>query len=99
MGQSPEDTRPSADEATGESPMTATAADSKKVRASWKARALRWLLVPLLFLFLTLLIVWTTLAVYYSNLPWAWLRLVLALDVVAFSAWALYLKCRPWRRL
>src|SRR5215475_9256206 len=79
--------------------MTVTAADPKKARASWKTRALRWLLAPLLFLFLALLVVWTTLAVYYSNLPWAWLRLVLAVAVAAFSVWALWLSRRPRMRL
>src|SRR5215475_9059565 len=78
--------------------MTVTAADPKKVRASWKTRALRWLLAPLLFLFLALLVVWTTLAVYYSNLPWAWLRLVLAVAVAAFSIWALWVTRRPHMR-
>src|SRR5215475_11218351 len=75
--------------------MTVTAADPKKARASWKTRALRWLLAPLKHLFLALLVVWTALAVYYSNLPWAWLRLALAVAVAAFSVWALWLTRRP----
>src|SRR5215475_5029617 len=79
--------------------MTVTAADPKKVRASWKTRALRWLLAPLQFLFLALLVVWTPLAVYYSNLPWAWSRLVLAVAVAAFGVWALWLNRRPRMRL
>src|SRR5262249_20572806 len=77
-----------------ESPMTVTAADPKKVRASWKTRALRGLLASLL----SLLVVWTTLAVYYSNLPWAWLRLVSAVAVAAFSVWALWLSRLPRMR-
>src|SRR5262245_12654221 len=82
--------------------MTATAADPKKVRTSWKTRALRWLRwlgASLRFLFLALLVVWTTLAVYYSNLPWAWLRLVLAVAVAAFSVWAWWRSRRPRMRL
>ncbi|MBO0697244.1 MAG: DUF4105 domain-containing protein [Zavarzinella sp.] len=78
--------------------MTATAADPKKARASWKTRVRRWLLAPLKRLFLGLLVVWTSLAVYYSNLPWAWLRLVLAVAVAAFSVWALWLSRRPRTR-
>jgi Domain of unknown function (DUF4105) len=38
-----------------------------------------------------LLIGWGTLAVYYSNLPWTWLRLVLALTFVSFGIWAVWL--------
>src|SRR3974390_2960402 len=38
------------------------------------------------------LVLWTTLAVYYySNLPWPWLRLLLAAAFAAFSVWALWL--------
>jgi hypothetical protein len=46
-------------------------------------------------LLLFLLVTWTTLAVYYSNLPWAWLRLLLAVAVAAFSVWALWVTRRP----
>jgi hypothetical protein len=38
-----------------------------------------------------LLIAWATLAIYYSNLPWAWLRLGLAVAFAAFAIWALWL--------
>jgi hypothetical protein len=37
------------------------------------------------------LIVWAILAIYYSNLPWPWLRLVLAGAFAAFAIWALFL--------
>jgi hypothetical protein len=36
------------------------------------------------------LVGWATLAIYYSNLPWAWLRLALALAFSAFGIWALW---------
>src|SRR5262245_3937479 len=75
--------------------MTAAEADSKKAQTSWKTRALRWVLAPFRVLALALLVTWTTLAVYYSNLPWAWLRLALAVAVAAFSVWALWLTRRP----
>ena len=42
-----------------------------------------------------MLIAWFTLAIYYSNLPWAWLRLALAVAFVAFAVWALWLA--RWR--
>ena len=44
--------------------------------------------------FLVLLIAWATLAIYYSNLPWAWLRLALAITFAALSVWLLW----PLRR-
>jgi hypothetical protein len=75
--------------------MTATGADSKKAQTTWKARALRWVWAPLRFLVLSLLAAWATLAVFYSNLPWAWLRLALAVAFAAFSFWALWLTHRP----
>ncbi|HEU0274822.1 MAG TPA: hypothetical protein VFQ83_09880, partial [Candidatus Udaeobacter sp.] len=41
-----------------------------------------------------LLLAWATLAIYYSNLPWAWLRLSLAVAFLAFGTWALWLTRR-----
>ena len=42
-------------------------------------------------MFLALLVLWGTLAIYYSNLPWAELRLGVAGAFAAFSIWALWL--------
>jgi hypothetical protein len=42
-------------------------------------------------LFRAVLIAWATLAIYYSNLPWAGLRLGLAVAFAAFAIWALWL--------
>ena len=78
--------------------MTAPAPDTKQGGASWFSRSPRWVLASLRFTLFSLLVIWTTLAVYYSNLPWAWLRLVLAVDVAAFSVWALWLTRRPRMR-
>lgn len=58
----------------------------------------RWLLKPLGWLFTgvgVVLLGWATLAIYYSNLPWAWLRLVLALAFLSFGVWALRQKRNP----
>src|SRR5262249_37798696 len=85
-------------QSTEEVLMTAPAPDIKQVRAPWFSRSLRWVLASLRFLLFSLLVIWTTLAVYYSNLPWAWLRLVLAVAVAAFSVWALWLTRRPRMR-
>jgi Domain of unknown function (DUF4105) len=55
------------------------------------SRLLGWLIAGIWFLFRVLLITWATLAIYYSNLPWAWLRLGLAVAFAAFAIWALWL--------
>src|SRR6185312_9669414 len=40
------------------------------------------------------LIGWAALAIYYSNLPWEWMRMVLAAAFVAFAVWALWVTRR-----
>jgi hypothetical protein len=75
--------------------MASAGADSTKARANWRTRSLRWLFSPVRFLVLSLLVTWATLAVYYSNLPWPWMRLALAVAFTAFSVWALWLTRRP----
>jgi hypothetical protein len=42
-------------------------------------KVFRWLLAGIRTPCLILLLAWGTLAIYYSNLPWGWPRLVLAL--------------------
>src|SRR5215470_263994 len=54
-------------------------------------KALRWLLASLSFVCRAGVVLWASLAIYYSNLPWPWLRLALALAFAAFSIWALWL--------
>ena len=49
------------------------------------------------FLCRVALIVWATLAIYYSNLPWAGLRLALAIAFAAFAVWAVWVS--PQRRM
>jgi len=41
-----------------------------------------------------LLLLWATLAIHYSNLPWAWVRVLLAVAFAAFGVWALWLTRR-----
>ena len=55
------------------------------------SRSLGWLIAGIWFLCRALLIAWATLAIYYSNLPWAGLRLGLALAFAAFAIWAFWL--------
>src|SRR5262245_46428294 len=65
------------------------------VRKRWLSRLLGWLLTRLGFLGGLLLVTWATLAIYFSNLPWLWLRLTVAVAFAAFSVWALWLTRRP----
>jgi hypothetical protein len=59
---------------------------------------MRWVMAAIRSFFLALLVIWSTLAIYYSNLPWAWLRLVVAIAFAALAVWALWLS-RPRRWL
>ena len=70
-----------------------------KAPATWLFRSLGWLVTGIGFLFRAALIGWATLAIYYSTLPWAWLRLLLAVAFMAFGIWALWLTRRPRMRL
>jgi len=46
-----------------------------------------------------ILVAWSALAIYYSNLPWPWLRFVLAGAFAAFTIFAFFLSGRQWIRL
>ena len=61
-----------------------------RVAAYWLWQPVRWLLGGLWFLLRAAIVAWASLAIYYSNLPWTWLRLVLAAGFMAFGAWALW---------
>jgi hypothetical protein len=50
----------------------------------------RWLIAGIRFLCLALPILWATLAIYYSNLPWAELRVGLAAAFAVFAIWAIW---------
>jgi hypothetical protein len=58
-------------------------------------RLLGWLITGLRTLVLVLVVAWGTLAIFYSNLPWSWARLALAIAFAAFAIWALWLSRRP----
>ena len=57
-------------------------------------RSLGWLIAGIWFLCRALLIAWATLAIYYSNLPWARVRLGLAIAFAAFAISGLWLSRR-----
>jgi hypothetical protein len=71
-----------------------TAKEPGRPRGGLLSSALRWLAASMFILAQFLLITWATLAVYYSNLPWNWLRLCLAVSFALFSTWALWLSRR-----
>lgn len=58
------------------------------------SKVLGWLVAGIWFLCRVLLLAWATLAIYYSNLPWDWLRLGLAIAFAAFAIWAVWLSRR-----
>jgi len=60
-------------------------------RARWIIRPLRWLIYTLGFLCRLMLLGWAVLAIYYSNIPWAGLRVALAMGFLFFGVWALWL--------
>src|SRR5215471_19209562 len=70
--------------------MRSTDLQSVEASRSWLIKVLGLLFRVLRFLCLVLVVGWATLAIYYSNLPWGWLRLVLALVFLAFGIWVLW---------
>jgi hypothetical protein len=74
--------------------MMSTESRPIKARPSWLLKSLGWLLAAIGHLCRVVLVGWGTLALYYSNLPWSWLRLVLAVAFLAFGVWALWLARR-----
>ncbi len=63
-------------------------------RTTWPRRL--WIAASAAILALGL--AWATLAIHFSNLPWPWLRTLLAAAFAAFAVWALWLTRRPWAR-
>ena len=61
---------------------------------SFLSRSLGWLIGGIWVVCQIVLITWGTLAIYYSNLPWAALRLMLAAAFAAFAVWACWVSPR-----
>ena len=76
---------------------THSQARSSGAHRGFLSRFLGWLIAAVWFLCRVVLIAWATLAIYYSNLPWAGLRLALAIAFAAFAIWAVWLS--PQRRM
>ena len=87
MPSGPRDARP-----PGETPPPR----SPKSRRPWLRKPLHWVWVAIRSLLQFLLIAWAALALNFSNLPWPWLRLLLAVAFAALGAWAFWF--RPYTR-
>jgi Domain of unknown function (DUF4105) len=61
---------------------------------SFLSRSLGWLIGGIWVVCQIVLITWGTLGIYYSNLPWAALRLTLAAAFAAFAVWACWVSPR-----
>jgi hypothetical protein len=61
---------------------------------SFLSRPLGWLIAIIVSLCWAIPIAWATLAIYYSNLPWAGMRLALAAAFAAFTIWAIWFSRR-----
>ena len=59
-----------------------------------KPRVFHWLYRALVNFARVVLLGWTALAIYYSNLPWGWARIALALTFLAFAAWVFWVARR-----
>src|SRR5262245_21436915 len=65
---------------------------------SWIARPCRWCWAVLRRVAQFLLIAWAALAIYYSNLPWTWARVALAVAFASFGVWAVWVGQRAGLR-
>src|SRR5215472_10455791 len=72
--------------------MTSAESLHKKSLTSWLVKPLGWMLTTFKFLIQFVPLIWATAAIYWSNLPWGWARLVLALAFLAFGIYALWVK-------
>jgi hypothetical protein len=78
--------------------MTATGTQNVQPERSRFSRMIRWIGRVLLNLLLLLVVAWASMVLYYSNLPWAAGRLILALAFGIFAIVALWIVRRPrWR--
>jgi hypothetical protein len=75
--------------------MTSVETHAQTAPTSRLPRLLRWPLKGIWVLCRLLLLWWGTMAIYFSNLPWSWARLVLAVGFALFGAWALFMARKP----
>src|SRR5438270_348619 len=85
-------------ESCGERTLIEAPADSPVAARTRAARSLlaplRWSRVGIRVILQFLLIGWAALAIYYSNLPWRWMRIDLAVAFALFAIWSLWISRR-----
>lgn len=69
--------------------------DPTKRLSKWMSALWRGIVAGLGFLARLLILGWGTLAIYWSNLPWPWARIALALVFFIFGIWALWFGRKP----
>jgi hypothetical protein len=72
--------------------MTSAESLYKKSLTSWLVKPLGWMLATFKFFIRFVPLIWATAAIYWSNLPWGWTRLMLALAFLGFGVYALWVK-------
>jgi Domain of unknown function (DUF4105) len=82
-------------QATAVEPTDSSGAARRRRLPASIGRPLRWCWKALRFAALLLLIGWGALAIHYSNLPWAWARLALAVAFAGLAVGALWITRRP----
>jgi hypothetical protein len=78
--------------------MTAGGSEAGRRRPAWLLRLPALLARAVVVLVLGLVVAWGSFALYFSPLPWAPVRIGLALAFAAFAAWALWITRRPRMR-
>lgn len=72
--------------------MALSRTQSEKPSSSWLVKPFAWLVAAVGFLLRFLLLAWATLALYWSNVPWRWLRLLLAIAFLVLGIYLLWLR-------
>lgn len=72
--------------------MALSRTQSEKPSSSWLVKLFAWLVAAVGFLLRFLLLAWATLALYWSNVPWRWLRLLLAIAFLVLGIYLLWLR-------
>lgn len=70
--------------------MTHTEPQKHKKPKAWIGKLFCWFVSIIKFFFKFLLICWGSLALYYSNLPWFWPRIALAIIFALLGIWSLW---------
>jgi hypothetical protein len=70
--------------------------ESAGSRRTFLSGILGWLIAGIRLLAGVILVGWASLAIYFSNLPWPWLRLALAVAFATFAVWVIWVQRRRY---